>query len=268
MAIADASNTDSNPLLHTTACHVPLPPSRMWAGARQLPLEQHATMRTAASHQPARAMSPPADDERERAAHTPRHHWPTMTANRRGRVAEGEGGPQRAREAPRCNSTQVRAPPLPVHHTNPPPQCHVTTLLTSTSTATLWRHSSVKATTGARWGWAPGGFISNDGPPSSPPIVVSVSAHHNTLCVSLVSAPAAAVARRQFSIATGRAWAQRQHAEPTPACVSVRRRAGLLVRRHAQDLHHHKTISTYEEACNMQGSEVERHNLMALGGHL
>ncbi|KAF8156239.1 hypothetical protein BJ912DRAFT_937149 [Pholiota molesta] len=38
------------------------------AGVKQLQLERRATTRTAASRQPARAMSPPADDERERAA--------------------------------------------------------------------------------------------------------------------------------------------------------------------------------------------------------
>ncbi|KAF8189397.1 hypothetical protein BJ912DRAFT_1142989 [Pholiota molesta] len=51
--------------LSTTARRVPLPPSRMWAGARQLRLEQHTTTRTATSRQPA----------------VPRHHRPTTSAN-------------------------------------------------------------------------------------------------------------------------------------------------------------------------------------------
>jgi hypothetical protein len=114
----DFTLLQQHPLLHITARRVPLPPSRMWAGVRQLRLERRDTTRTAASRQLVRATSPPADDERERAAHgtppsnqrsardtrhtarlgtqsrtTRRHHRELASeCRRRGRAAEGEGG--------------------------------------------------------------------------------------------------------------------------------------------------------------------------------
>ncbi|KAF8155078.1 hypothetical protein BJ912DRAFT_1152160 [Pholiota molesta] len=125
--------------LSTTARRVPLPPSRMWAGARQLRLERHTTTRTAASRQPARATSSPAYDQREHAAHgappsnqrsarDSRHTARLGTQSRttryrhRERASERRGGGRRGRasEAPR----RARSAPTSAaigHSATPPP---------------------------------------------------------------------------------------------------------------------------------------------------
>ncbi|KAF8166194.1 hypothetical protein BJ912DRAFT_934682 [Pholiota molesta] len=109
----------------TVPTATPSPPRLCPSRVQQLRWLEPPNTRTAASRQPARATSPPAADERERAAH------PTQKPTR--------GGPQRVMEAPRRTRTaptravvecggaiehgaQVHASPLSSNCANPYPQ--------------------------------------------------------------------------------------------------------------------------------------------------